>query len=179
MRTSLLVLSLLLFLTGCGDDTPNRETDPFAGSDAGKTAEVVGTSRPKLSLEGLDGKTHSLDEWRDKVMLVNFWATWCPPCQREMPAFRELQSEYGEDGLVVVGIAIDRRDKVAAFAESHELNFPILIGGAEAARVSGEFGNAYGGLPYSVVVDREGIIRFSWMGELDKARAEAAIEPLL
>ena len=86
-------------------------------------------------------KQQSLAQWRGKVIVVNFWATWCEPCRKEMPEFVVAQREFGPRGLQFVGIAVDQRDKVAQFAKELDLNYPALIGGYDAVDLSKTLGN--------------------------------------
>ncbi len=168
---------LVLALAACGPG--DEREDPFGETAEAPASDAVGQPRPALTLDDLGGRSHHLDEWNGQVVLVNFWATWCPPCQDEMPLLDRLHARYEDEGFAVVGIAIDRRDRVEQFVEAHGIGFPVLLGDAEAARSSADFGNAFGALPFSAVIDREGIIRFTWMGQLQEAEAVAAIEPLL
>jgi thiol-disulfide isomerase/thioredoxin len=112
-------------------------------------------------------------------MVVNFWATWCPPCRAEMPEFVKLQTKYKTNGLVFVGIAIDQKDKVIAFADEIGVNYPVLLGELGAVELTRNLGNRLGGLPYTVIVDRSGHIVATEMGELSKARLEPVIKSLL
>ena len=127
----------------------------------------------------LDGKPRALSEWRGKVLVVNFWATWCPPCLKEIPAFVELQRRFGEDGLQFVGVALDARDQVATFVRDHAVNYPVLAGEEDVARYMQQMGNGIGALPFTLVFDAEGKVRHVQQGEWSGADAEAVIRPLL
>lgn len=133
----------------------------------------------QASINDLDGKPQALAQWRGKVMVVNFWATWCPPCRAEMPEFVKLQGKYGENGLIFVGIALDEKDKVQAFADEIGVNYPVLLGELEAVGLSRKLGNRLGGLPFTVIIDRSGRIAATEMGELSPARLEPLIKSLL
>jgi thiol-disulfide isomerase/thioredoxin len=109
-------------------------------------------------LRDLDGKTHTLAEWRGKLLVLNFWATWCPPCREEMPEFVRLQNELGGQGLQFVGVAIDEPDEVRAFLKDNPVNYPILIGDERAPDWADSLGNRLSALPFSVVFDRGGKI---------------------
>ncbi len=108
------------------------------------------------TLPDLDGVPQSIAHWKGKVLVVNFWATWCPPCLEEIPIFVRLQRQMGGQGLQFVGIAIDERDKVADFAHRNAINYPIMIGQLDAIELSKQAGNDRGGLPYTLVLDRSG-----------------------
>jgi peroxiredoxin len=140
---------------------------------------TVGTPAPALRLPDLEGRTRELREFRGQVVLVNFWATWCPPCRREIPALQRVRGEYRERGFEILGVALDDAQAVRDFVAEHGLGYPQLLAGGEGAGVMGRFGNPRGALPYSVLVDREGVIRLAHLGELPPEKLVAALEPLL
>ena len=144
-----------------------------------KTLSVIDQKRAEFSLPDLAGKQHAIKEWDGKVILLNFWATWCPPCRREIPAFIELQEQFGPQGFQVIGVAIDEKDAVEDYADGLGVNYPILIGSNSALKISAAYGNRFGQLPYSLVIDRQGIIRFVGKRELSFADIEKQIKPLL
>ncbi len=141
--------------------------------------QLIGQRRPAFELPDLDGEARSIDEWDGKILLVNFWATWCPPCRKEMPDFVDMQAQYGEQGLQIVGVAIDERDAVQDFADSLGVNYPILVGAIDASEIAKRYGNRFGALPYSVMIDRKGKIRFIQPGELTRETFEAELKALL
>jgi thiol-disulfide isomerase/thioredoxin len=124
-----------------------------------KDDTLVGKRRPDFSLQDVDGKQRTLSEWDGKVLIVNFWATWCPPCRREIPAFIELQEHYESKGFAI--------------------NYPVLIADVDGIAISQQYGNKLGVLPFTVIVDRKGIIRHSLAREVEKEEAEKLILPLL
>jgi thiol-disulfide isomerase/thioredoxin len=162
----------------------NMARDPVGQPAARAQASVaggaeVGSPRPSFSLPDTDGRPRQISEWDGKVLLVNFWATWCPPCKKEIPALIALQDRLGPRGLQVIGVAIDQPDLVRAFGEELGINYPSLVGELEAATVIKDWGNQYGTLPYSVIVDRQGRITATRLGELTEAQAEALVRDLL
>ena len=184
MITKLLLAGLLaISLTACdkNSDTANSET---AGSKptmqkVSLAPAKVGSHRPEFSLPDQEGVTHKLSEWDGKVLVINFWATWCPPCRKETPAFVDLQDQYGDKGLQFIGVAIDEKDNVEDFADTYGVNYPMLLGDLEAINTSKAYGNRFGTLPYTVIVDRQGKISFIQRGELLKKTAEEKIKALL
>ncbi len=134
---------------------------------------------PNFILEDTQGNTHSLSDYRGKVVILNFWATWCRPCRKEMPALAELRAQYGDRGFQVVGVALDRPEAVAKFTTDVGADYPQLIGRERAIAVADRYGNHYGALPYSVLVDRQGLIRFIRLGKLSKQELEAELLKLL
>jgi len=122
------------------------------------TATEQPTRRPDFELNDLDGETQHVSRWDGKLLVLNFWATWCGPCRHEIPYFVQLQDRFGDDGLQIVGIAIDTPSNVAPFYAEMNMNYPTLLGQADAIRLGEAYGNIVGGLPYTVFIDREGYI---------------------
>ena len=120
----------------------------------------------------INGQTRSITEWDGKIILLNFWATWCPPCLEEIPGFIELQEQYGDQGFQIIGIAADDEEAVREFAKEAKFNYPIIAAELEALALIGRYGNRSGGIPYSVFINREGEISDRIMGELSKIKAE-------
>jgi thiol-disulfide isomerase/thioredoxin len=132
-----------------------------------------------LTLPDEHGTQQPLSQWRGKVLVVNFWATWCAPCREEMPEFVRFQDEYRSKGLQFVGIAADNQAKVQQFTREIKLNYPALIGGFEAIDLSKTFGNRLMVLPFTVVVARNGTIAHTQIGPLKSDRLQQVIAPLL
>jgi len=156
---------------------PAGATASTAGVRKGGLAP--GTPRPEFVLPDLEGHPRQVSEWDGRVLVVNFWATWCPPCLREIPHFIDLQTRYRDQGLVFVGIAIDEPGAVRELVQQLGVNYPVLLGDAEASEVSVRYGNALGGLPYTVVLDRQGRVALTHTGEVPIARLEGVVRPLL
>ena len=112
-------------------------------------------------------------------MVVNFWATWCPPCLAEIPEFIQLQKQYGKQGVQFIGIAIDQKSKVQAYAQEVGMNYPVLLGDLAGIDLARRIGNAQGGLPYTVILDRSGKIVTTQLGALSHEKLEGIIKPLL
>ena len=144
------------------------EPEPQLGSD---------TPAPGLELKDVTGKTVRLSDFAGKVVVLNFWATWCPPCRKEIPGFMELQKEYGPKGVQFVGVALDEEGlaKVKPYVEKNPFNYPVLIGDAKGVARYGEM-NA---IPVTYIIDRKGLIRFSRVGMVDKSVLLEKINPLL
>lgn len=132
-----------------------------------------------LVLPDLNGREQPLAQWRGKVLVVNFWATWCTPCREEMPHFVRVQSEHGANGLQFVGIAVDQTDKVREFANELGINYPILIGGYGAIELSRALGNSIGALPFTIVVDRNGEIAYTHLGAIKEPDLRRLVKKLL
>lgn len=134
--------------------------------------------RPEFAIADLDGEIRNIKEWDGQVILLNFWATWCPPCLSEIPGFIELQDQYGEQGFQVIGIAIDEEEKVREFVARLKINYPVMAAELEAHELSIRYGNRMGALPYSVIINRKGEISDMITGELSKIEAEAILKKL-
>ena len=149
------------------------------GSGAGMdTAEVVERVLA-APLADLKGGTRSIGQWRGRVLVINYWATWCAPCREEIPMFVRLQERYGDRGLQFVGIAIDQPAKVAEFAAEFRINYPLLLAGLESLELLRQAGNRAGVLPYTLVIDRKGNLVSREPGGLKEARLERLLQPLL
>jgi peroxiredoxin len=131
---------------------------------------------PQLSLTGLDGNPVSLDDYRGKVVLINNWATWCPPCKSEMPELQVYYATHAKDGFVIVAIESGEPAKtVSDFVQHLGLTFPILLDPQSAALEAFQNWD----LPSTYVIDRDGIVRMSWTGPLNLATLEKYVTPLL
>lgn len=176
----LLMVTLMLGAVAAGYHTRELFQTPESSTitpDAEQTA--VGDERSDFSLPDHDGETHQLSEWDGNVVVMNFWATWCPPCRDEIPAFIDLQMSLGEQGLQFVGIALETADKVKPFAEEVGINYPSLVGEAEVIRIAKQYGNDIGGLPYTVVIDRQGIVQYLHQGAIDRTTILTQIKKFL
>ena len=131
---------------------------------------------PEFARKDLAGKSVDLKNFRGKVVLLNFWATWCVPCQLEMPTFAAWQREYGPDGLQVIGISMDDdATAVVGLAAKLKLNYPILMGDANLGR---EYGGVLG-LPLTYLIDRDGVVRARFQGETDLKTIEKRLQSIL
>ena len=149
--------------------------------DTGAVAEVnpiIGQPRPEFAMLDLDGKLRNIKEWDGQVVLLNFWATWCPPCMREIPGFIEVQHELSGQGFQVLGVAVDNEDAVREFAGANHVNYPLLPGETDAIELGGKYGNQYGVLPYSVIIDKNGNVSNTITGELGKTRLKSMLKQL-
>ncbi len=167
---------------GYGGDAGSRQV-----ADKKKTTSIALPEKTNnawelkpFKLEGLDGKKHTLDEWKGKVIVLNFWASWCAPCQYEIKDLVKLQSEYGEKGLQVIGIGIDEARKLANVKRTLEINYPVLVADpTRSTRLLSRWGNDRQIVPYTVVIDRDGTIRYIHRGQLTPDVFGEFVIPLL
>jgi thiol-disulfide isomerase/thioredoxin len=174
-KAGLFLVALAFGVAGVVAQRLLGSAEPLAAApDEVRLAEVWSSRLPDLA-----GNLQALDQWRGKVLVLNFWAPWCPPCRREIPDFIRLQERHGEAGLRFVGIALDDPEKVAAFVDETGINYPVLLGGEDAGALSLAAGNRLGGLPYTVLFDRRGNAVATLTGAVSEARLEALVKPLL
>ncbi len=138
---------------------------------------VHGMPAPDFTLLSLDGSKIKLSDYRGKAVLLNFWATWCPPCKVEMPWFEDLQKQYAKDGLVVLGVAMDDSGPatIAKFASELGVNYPVLLG---TDKVSDDYGDVQY-LPTTFYIGRDGAIVDKMTGLLDRKEIEGAVKKAL
>jgi len=174
-----LVLGLPLYL-GCG----------AKAGDEGKTdkAEIKmvadGPVAADFTLKDLEGKDAKFSDFKGKVIILDFWATWCPPCVKEIPHFNELYKEYIEKGLVVLGVSLDdggAQTVIDFMANRIPISYPVVMGDRETGGVYQNYlpQDERGGIPFTFVIDREGVIRHHFVGYRDKEVFVEAIKPLL
>ncbi len=141
--------------------------------------DVLGMPRPAFKLPDMEGVPHKVDEWHGRVILINFWATWCPPCREEIPMFIDLQTRFADRGLQVIGIALQQASEVREFADELNMNYPVLVGEQDVIRIATEYGNTIGALPYTAIISRDGKIAFVKRGPMTETETESIILSLL
>lgn len=153
----------------------------------GKSAETPATAPVPvpvpaifdLVLTDLKGQQQSLGQWRGKLLIVNYWATWCHPCREEMPGFSRLQDKYRDKGIQFVGISIDNVDKIVEFQKITPVSYPLLIGDMNVMENSAALGNTRQALPFTAVFDREGRLFSTKLGRLAEADLERQLIDLM
>jgi thiol-disulfide isomerase/thioredoxin len=178
MRVSLIIAGVILAAIAAGAGIAVYQTY-WAEGQIEESAPGAASVLPDFSFDDLDGRQRRANEWMGKVLILNFWATWCPPCLKEVPTFVEYQQLYRNKGLQFVGIAVDRPQAVRDFVDSFAVGYPILIGDTDAVELSKTLGNRFGGLPFTVVFDREGRVRFRHAGEITAGMLDSQVLPLL
>lgn len=131
------------------------------------------------SFNDANGDLQPMDQWQGRLLVVNFWATWCAPCIEEMPDLQKVQVEYAARGVTTVGIAIDNASAVKRFRDEQNVGLPLLVAGAAGTELVRQLGNASGALPYTVLVDRSGIVVQSKLGRLHESELRAWLDAAL
>ncbi len=176
-RISILTISLVLMVAASGFLLMSVPTSDATTSETHATAD--GKQAPDFTLTTTDGKTLKLSDYKGKGVIVNFWATWCPPCRAEIPDMVELQKEYASKGFSFIGIAVgDEEEKVKAFVTAQKMNYPVAMGSRELAMSYGKFTKegAIQGIPTSFVINGKGEIVEYFVGARDKAAFAEAIK---
>ncbi len=145
----------------------------------GPPAAVAGEWVMESQFNDLKGQSQALSQWRGKVVVVNWWATWCAPCREEMPIFVEMQAKYRDRGLIFIGLAVDQKAKVESFAREFGINYPLLLADVASIDLARKIGNAAGGMPYTVVIDRQGRVAFTHLGAVRQPDFEKRVLELL
>lgn len=154
-----IVLMSALIAAGCGEGKPSQKTEA-----------------PAFSLRTLDGRIVASKDLKGKVVLINFWATWCPPCRAEIPSFVELYDKYRDRGVQIVGVALDREEKVREFVRGFGVDYPVGVdAGGKLAR---EFGGIRS-IPTTFVLDKAWRVYRKYVGYRDKSVFERDIQALL
>ena len=132
-----------------------------------------------FSFPDIQGRMHPISQWRGKILVINFWATWCPPCLKEIPEFIKWQQEFESEQVQFVGIALDDLRAVADYLQGTKINYPMLIAGDEGGELAQRLGNIIDTVPFTVVVNQQGQIVHRQLGELSREQFLKVLQPLL
>ena len=138
-------------------------------------AKLEVATHPAFSLPDLEGTPRKFAEWDGKHRLLNFWATWCAPCRREIPLLKAFQDQHGDAGFQVLGIAVDFPEQVTSYAEQAEFNYPILVGQQDAMAVAESSGIEFIGMPFTMFVASDGEYIGAYIGELHQSHLDDVV----
>ncbi len=124
---------------------------------------------PSFTMNDMDGIPRDFSEWNGRNRMLNFWATWCAPCRREIPLLKEFQAEQGDDGIQIIGIAVDFPEEVSRYAEAAKFNYPILVGQEDAMALAESSGVQFIAMPFTMFVSRDGEFLSAYLGELHRS----------
>lgn len=141
-----------------------------ASLDSAPSLEIV--SHPTFTLPDVSGNDRMSSEWDGKKRILNFWATWCAPCRKEIPLLKAFQDQHGDDGFQILGIAVDFPEAVSAYAEAAEFNYPVLVGEMEAMALAESSGVEMIGLPFTMLMATDGELISTYMGELHQPQLD-------
>ncbi|MFU8833153.1 MAG: TlpA family protein disulfide reductase [Wenzhouxiangella sp.] len=176
MKTAALIVlvAVLGLAMGAGVAWFTRPPPPAPGV----SGAALGDPQPGFRHGDLNGQWVEAADFDGQLLLVNFWATWCAPCRREMPVLQDASRQH-QDRLAVVGIAMDDPVPVADFVNELGIDYTILVGSTEVIDTQRAWGNSRGALPYTVLVDRQGVIRWQHLGEVTAEELEDVLAPWL
>lgn len=175
--------ALILGAAGAAAATAGFLVGPILLGDAKRdgTKASAGVGNLSLltgSLLDLEGRPRRLSEWQARILVCNFWATWCAPCREEIPLLMAAREKYATLGLEIVGIAIDNTTKVIDFTTSFKISYPVLLAEADGLDMMRKLGNSTGGLPYTVIADRQGGVLHRKLGAFHSGDLDVILGPL-
>jgi len=163
--------------------TQPENTDTIRDAESKSTAATQdaspGVLRPSFTLPDLEDQPRNINEWDGKLLLINFWASWCPPCIKEMPALDALRLQYQAQNFEILGVAIEPAADVSLFLDNSPVSYPIVYGEIEADRIAKQYGNTIGSIPFSVLIDQNGMIIEQYFGEIDIPSLEQTLLSLI
>lgn len=167
--------AILLFILIAGSTSYFlSEKTTVQNANPASTADLFATSLPDEN-----GKPQALSQWKGKIIVLNFWATWCPPCREEMPELSELNTEYQDKNVIVIGIALDEINLIKAFDEENNISYPLLAAEETGSKLAFDLGNDKSALPYTVIIKPDGTIANTYFGRISKALLEETLIKLI
>lgn len=174
MKNKVVIMTVALIAIGIGGYLlqANLAEKSNPAIESANATLTTGNDKIQFELKDVTGKLRQSSEWDGKGRLINFWATWCAPCRREIPLLIATQDKFAADNLQIIGIAVDFPDEVAAYAEEAEFNYPILVGQEDAMAVAELSGIDFIGLPFTMVVSPDGDLIKTHIGEIVEAHID-------
>lgn len=175
-RAGLLVAALALLSVMAGALLYHwiQRTEQPSPVAAAKVQQITLDAIPLTDINGLET---TLSDWRGDLLIVNFWAPWCLPCRREIPLLIEIQRQYADQGVKVLGIALDAHEPVVEFARDYAINYPLFLAGNRISMYNAAFANKSGAIPFTLLLDRDLKIIFSHLGEVTREQLEPQLKP--
>jgi len=164
-KTTLVIIAIVFAIAG-GLFFFNQQPEITEPATVAVEPAAAEATQITFELDDLDGNKRQFSEWAGKHRIVNFWATWCAPCRREIPLLKAFQEQHGADDFQVIGIAVEFPEPVIAYAEETQFNYPILVGEQDAMAVAESSGISFIGLPFTMIVTRDGTLVGAHMGEI-------------
>jgi thiol-disulfide isomerase/thioredoxin len=165
-------------LSGAPSAAPTQRAAAAVSPPEGAASAAI-TRLMTNRYDDLQGRPLSLRQWSGKVLVVNFWATWCPPCREEMPGFSRLQGKYAVNGVQFIGIGVDDADKIQQYQKDFPVAYPLAVAGFDAMGLTEELGNSTQGLPFTLFIDRDGRLRATKVGLISEAEVERQLGEML
>jgi thiol-disulfide isomerase/thioredoxin len=153
----------------------------FTGNDSVAETQTAGNAVDQLwktTPPGAAGTSEPLSAFKGKPVVVNFWASWCGPCVKEMPALSAMQRDYQKKGITFIGLGVDSEKNINAFLQKVKVDYPVYVTGFGGADLARAFGNNAGGLPFTVVIDAKGVVRSTKLGEVNESELKKTLDSL-
>ncbi len=173
------LIAVVVVISAMAGHFAGRSMAPDAAPIATVPAREAVAALFALTLPDSAGTPHALAQWQGKIVVVNFWATWCPPCRDEIPAFAAVSRRLAGEQVQFIGLSLDSAENVQAFAQEFDVPYPLLIASYDVLGLVAATGNPSRALPFTLIVDRHGKIRHTELGSLNTAELEGKIHPLL
>lgn len=171
----LLIILILSILTGAYVFKQMQPLSPASSQAKSAQENILLSAR----FNALDGSEQALNQWQGNILVLNFWATWCPPCREEMPELSRMHDQYKNQKIIVIGLSTDDLETTKTYIKTNPVSYPVLAGDMQAMNFSESLGNTKGVLPYTVVVDERGKVIKTFFGRVNQPLLEKTLLPLL
>jgi thiol-disulfide isomerase/thioredoxin len=179
MKTRLLALLVIAVAATGGGFYASRLLMGGAPAEAAAASKTSAVDQLwTAQLQNAAGTTQDLSAFKGKPIVVNFWASWCGPCVKEMPTLSAMQHEYEKKGITFVGLGVDSKKNVDDFLKKVPVDYPVYIAGFGGADLARSFGNDAGALPFTIVIDAKGVVRSTKLGEVDPKELRQTLDAL-